>query len=111
MTSHIRLSTLKIWSTSKKPEYYLLSTKEKFLYFLFLVDFFPENKTTKRPEKMTTARLMTREIIISTGTVIAIVLLIVILFTIRNDFTSANVNGYCHCRENVQVDNVYSEIS
>lgn len=60
---------------------------------------------------MTTARLMTQEMIISTGTVIAIVLLIVILFTIRNDFTSANVNGYCHCRENVQVDNVYSEIS
>lgn len=51
MTSHIRLSTLKIWSTRKKPEYYLLSTKEKFLLFSFLSRFFSgkqNNKTTRK---------------------------------------------------------------
>lgn len=86
-----------------------------FFPFIFLADFVQENKTTNRPEyqpeKLPNSRRMTREIIISTGVVIIIVLLIVIIFTMCNGFTSANVNGNCHCCEKVQVDNVYSEIS
>lgn len=80
-----------------------------------MIDDVQDNKTTKRPEnrseKMTNSRLITKEIIISTGAVITIVLLIVILFTMHNGFTSANENGNCHCCGNVQADNDYSEIS
>lgn len=94
---------------------FIISVSWAFFSFIFLVDFVQENKTTNRPEsqpeKLPNSRLMTREIIISTGVVIIIVLLIVILFTMCNGFTSANVNGNCHCCEKVQVDNVYSEIS
>lgn len=83
--------------------------------FIFLSDFAPENKTTKlpekRPEQMENSAQMIKLIIISTGAVITVVLLIVILLTMRHGFFSANVNVNSHGCENVEGDTVYSEIN
>lgn len=76
-------------------------------------DFVPKIKTTERPQLITNSTQMIKFIItsISTGSGITVVILIVILFTIYKGFTSANVSVNSHVCENVQVDNVYSEIS
>lgn len=81
------------------------------IYIYILSDFVPKIKTTERPQLITNSTQMTKFIIISTGSGIAVVILIVILFTIYKGFTSANVSVNSHVCENVQVDNVYSEIS
>lgn len=78
--------------------------------FIFLSDGGPENKETKRPGQMTNSTQMIKLIIISTGSVITVVLLFFILFTMRIYFTSANVNANSYSFEDVQVDNVYAEI-
>nr|XP_034306588.1 cell death abnormality protein 1-like isoform X2 [Crassostrea gigas] len=73
-------------------------------------DFVPENKETKRPGEMTNSTQIIKLIIITTGSVITVVLLFFILFTMRIYFTSANVNVNNYSFEDVQVDNVYAEI-
>lgn len=78
---------------------------------IFLSDFVPENDISNRPEQMTNSTHMIKLIIISSGAVITVVLLIFILLTMRNGFTSANENVNSHDCEDVQVDNVYAEIS
>lgn len=81
------------------------------IYIYILSDFVRKTKLTKKPELTTNSLQMIKFIIISPGSVITGVILIVILFTMRNVFTSANVNVNTHGCENVQVDNVYSVIS
>lgn len=84
---------------------------ESVIYNYILSDFVPKIKTTERPQLITNSTQMIKLIIISTGSGITVVILIVILFTICKGFTSANVCVNSHSCENVQVDNVYSEIS
>lgn len=79
--------------------------------FIFLSDVVPENDISNRPEQMTNSTHMIKLVIISSGAVITVVLLIFILLTMRNGFTSANINVNSHSCEDVQVDNVYAEIS
>lgn len=81
------------------------------IYIYILSDFVPKNKTTDRPELMKNSTQMIKLIIISTGSVMTAVLLIAILFTMCKGFSSANVCVNSYGCENVQVDNVYSEIS
>lgn len=84
---------------------------ESVIYNYILSDFVPKIKTTERPQLITNSTQMIKLIIISTGSGITVVILIVILFTICKGFTSANVCVNSNSCGNVQVDNVYSEIS